>query len=30
MPVAAAGDDPILEQLVEHALMKCFAQLRGE
>jgi hypothetical protein len=27
---AAAGDDAILEKLVEHAVMKCFAQLRGE
>ena len=27
---AAAGGDPVLEDLVEHALMKGFLQLGGE
>jgi hypothetical protein len=27
---AAAGGDPVLEKLVQHAVMKGFPQLRGE
>jgi hypothetical protein len=27
---AAAGDDPVLEKLIEQLVMKGFAQLRGE
>ena len=27
---AAAGDDAVLEKLIEHLVMKGFAQLRGE
>jgi hypothetical protein len=27
---AAAGDDPVLEKLIEHLVMKGFPQLRGE